>query len=66
MRLPCRKPAISSAEPITGSGNTPIGAFINYLQSSNWVKQGVELYPLGKKADAPTVREPYPQNSKLR
>lgn len=35
-------------EPITGSGNTPIGAFIDYLQSSNWVKQGVELYPLAK------------------
>lgn len=33
-------------EAITGSGDTPIAAFIDYLQSSNWVKQGVALYPL--------------------
>lgn len=42
------EPCALLAEPITGSADTPVGAFIDYLQNSNWVRQGVRLYPLAK------------------
>lgn len=35
-------------KPIVGSANTSIGTFIDYLQNSNWVKQGTEFYPFSK------------------
>lgn len=28
---------------ITGTSNTPIGTFIQFLNASDWVKQGIEL-----------------------